>query len=276
MSDSARELVAQLANAGEWPEPELLERILAQGDEAIEPLREMLRQGVRPYPEGAPLWFAARLLCSLRARAAIPDIIAALRQYDPEEHDFTFSELALLGSEIVDPLLDAADDATLGDSVRSIFLLGAVEASRANPEARKRVESRILASLRSLLDVARAGHGKDALTEDQREDVSRLLDNLYFLDTARARAIAREAVALGAVERDEVKLVETLIGATGPIVVKRDPGDWLDDYREAREEHSLELAASRRLALLEAADFGREFGREAAQRLIDERKKGAA
>jgi hypothetical protein len=276
VSDSVRELVAQLVNAGEWPEPELLERILAQGDEAIEPLRELLRQGVRSYPEGAALWFAARLLCSLRAIAASPDIIAVLRQYDPEQHDFTFSDLALLGPGIVDPLLDAADDATLGDDVRSVFLLGAVEASRPNPAARERVQSRILASLRWILDIARAGQGEAALTEDQREDVSRLLDNLYFLDAARARTTAREALALGAIERDEVKLVESLIGPTGPIVVKRDPGDWLDEYREAREEHRMRIAASRRLALLDAGDFGREFGREAAQRLVDERKKGAA
>ena len=40
--------------AGEWPEPELLEQILAAGEAAVEPLREVLKTRPRGWPDEAP------------------------------------------------------------------------------------------------------------------------------------------------------------------------------------------------------------------------------
>jgi hypothetical protein len=42
-SRDARSLVDRMVAAGEWPEPALMEQIVAAGDEAVEPLLEVLR-----------------------------------------------------------------------------------------------------------------------------------------------------------------------------------------------------------------------------------------
>lgn len=275
MGESARDLIAQMVSAGEWPDPRLLDRILALGEEAIEPLSEVLRRAPAPHPESEPVWFAARLLCTLRASAAIPDIMNVLRRFDRTEHGFAFADLAFLGPTIIDPLLGASEDPELSHETRAMLLLGAVLVAKSHPAAREGVELRLLARLRPMLESARAGREQEAPTGDESEEVGRLLDNLYFLDAARARAVAREALALGAIDRDELKALETLHAVDKQGGTASLPGDWLADYREAYEEHTQYLAASRRLILLDAADFGREFGREAAQRQLDERRRMA-
>ena len=55
MSEAARTLVAQLDAAGEWPDPGLLEALVAQGHDAIEPLRELVRRDVHGWPAEAPV-----------------------------------------------------------------------------------------------------------------------------------------------------------------------------------------------------------------------------
>ncbi len=42
MSDTAKDLVEQMVDAGEWPEPALLEAIVARGDGTVGPLTEIL------------------------------------------------------------------------------------------------------------------------------------------------------------------------------------------------------------------------------------------
>jgi hypothetical protein len=51
----ARALVVKMIDAGEWPEPELLEQIAARRDEAVEPLIAILRSKPRGWPAEAPL-----------------------------------------------------------------------------------------------------------------------------------------------------------------------------------------------------------------------------
>ena len=55
MSDTAAQLVEQMVAAGEWPEPSLLEAIMAHGEQAVDPLpiksREQLVQGRAMYPQ---------------------------------------------------------------------------------------------------------------------------------------------------------------------------------------------------------------------------------
>ena len=61
----ARSLVERMVAAGEWPEPALMEQIVAAGDEAVEPLLEVLRTEPEGWPEEAPL--RTRSACSARS-----------------------------------------------------------------------------------------------------------------------------------------------------------------------------------------------------------------
>ena len=275
MAESASDLVAQLVRDGEWPEPELLERILALGDAAVEPLREVLRQDLGTRPPGKPIWFAAQLLCSLRASVAIPEIVDALRQHDPTEYDIAFGDLRLLGPAVVDALLEAADDEGLSARVRAVILASATEAATQDQSTRRRVESYLLARLQPLLKRARATRGETPPAEDQRE-VSSLLDNLYFLDHSRARAIARDAVAAGAINRETVEFIAETLKGVGQRLSQRGPTEWIADYRRELDDHRLEMRAKRRLILLDAGDFGREVGREEAERQLERRQKRAS
>ena len=54
-SPDARSLVSQMVAAGEWPEPALIEQILAAGDAAVEPLREVLKTRPLGWPAEARL-----------------------------------------------------------------------------------------------------------------------------------------------------------------------------------------------------------------------------
>ena len=80
----ARGLVGQMVAAGEWPEPTLVEQILAAGDAAVEPLREVLKTRPLGWPAEAPIVHAAGILGMLRPPSALPDLIAAARFYKSE------------------------------------------------------------------------------------------------------------------------------------------------------------------------------------------------
>src|SRR5690349_7616865 len=105
MSDTARELVGRLVAASEWPEPQLLEDILAQGEAPVEPLREFVRQEVHGWPEEAPLCFAIDLLGSLGAVAAIPDLVALFSRYDNETLQSASTTLGMFGEPAFEALL---------------------------------------------------------------------------------------------------------------------------------------------------------------------------
>ena len=68
----ARGLVGQMVAAGEWPEPTLVEQILAAGDAAVEPLREVLKTRPLGWPAEAPIVHAAGILGMLRPPSACP------------------------------------------------------------------------------------------------------------------------------------------------------------------------------------------------------------
>ena len=44
MTDDARQLVEELVAAGEWPDPDQIQRIIDQGEPAVDPLLEIIRR----------------------------------------------------------------------------------------------------------------------------------------------------------------------------------------------------------------------------------------
>ena len=104
-TDTARALVEKLAAAEEWPPPQLLDDILAQGGAAVEPLRELVRRPVHGWPAEASVCFAIDLLGSLNAVAAIPDLVPLFTRYDNETLQSLSTTLGVLGAPAFDALL---------------------------------------------------------------------------------------------------------------------------------------------------------------------------
>src|SRR3954447_24696848 len=82
--ETTQALVDRMVDAGEWPEPELLEAIVARGEEAVGPLIEVARQDRHGWPEEAPVCHAIGLLGELRTPAALPAYVDVLRRYDSD------------------------------------------------------------------------------------------------------------------------------------------------------------------------------------------------
>src|SRR5579884_2891359 len=105
-------LIERLANAGERPEPSLLEEIIAAGEAAVPALINLL-EAVQDSEDWAPAQYVLQLLGSLRASAAVPAIMRFVRARDQEVRAF--------GDwipETVKDTLDAIDDPdTVGDTL---------------------------------------------------------------------------------------------------------------------------------------------------------------
>ncbi len=109
----ARGLVSQMVAAGEWPEPRLVEQILAAGDAAVEPLREVLRTRPLGWPAEAPIVHAAGILGMLRPPSALPDLIDLARFYRNETGHVAGDAIATYGPEGFDTLLELIGDPSI-------------------------------------------------------------------------------------------------------------------------------------------------------------------
>jgi SEC-C motif len=134
----ARALVAKMVDAGEWPEPELLEQIAARGDEAVEPLIAILRSKPRGWPAEAPLDHAIALLQRLRPPAAIPELIEIIKAYAAESGENAAVVVACFGEVVFEPLLELAVDPLLNGYKRCHAITAARRAAGSNPALKAR------------------------------------------------------------------------------------------------------------------------------------------
>jgi hypothetical protein len=235
MSETAQQLVGRMVAAGEWPEPQLLEDVLAQGKEAVEPLREILRHEVHGWPEEAPLCFAADLLGTLGALEAIPDLIALFSRYDNETLQSVSTTLGLFGPAALDALLGVMRDTSLNPYQRTEASTGAIMAAGGNEELRQRVA----AALREVLAdyVARATD----LDEEESEMASFLVTDLTQLADSQARelidaAFKADIVDEGLIRREDV---DHYFRRPREEVPRPEPRAWLEEYKELYEEEML-------------------------------------
>src|SRR5271166_102817 len=109
----ARGLVGQMTAAGEWPEPTLVEQILAAGDAAVEPLRGVHNARPLGWPAEAPIVHAAGILGMLRPPSALPDLIHLARFYKSESGRVVADAIATYGPESFDALLELIGDPSI-------------------------------------------------------------------------------------------------------------------------------------------------------------------
>ena len=135
----ARGLVGQMVAAGEWPAPTLVEQILAAGDAAVEPLREVLKTRPLGWPAEAPIVHAAGILSMLRPPSALPDLIAAARFYKGETGEVMADAIAAYGPEGFDTLLELIGDPSITGFHRTDFIDAAKLAAGDDPVKRARL-----------------------------------------------------------------------------------------------------------------------------------------
>ena len=177
-STDARGLVSQLVAAGEWPEPVLAEQILAAGDAAVEPLREVLKTRPLGWPAEAPIVHAAGILGMLRPPPALPDLIELARFYKNETGQVAGDAIATYGPEGLDTLLELIGDPSITGYHQSNFIDSAKIAAGDDPVKRARlaellrqVFTRVVGELKETLALERQLLNSENEEEDDEDDV---------------------------------------------------------------------------------------------------------
>ena len=135
----ARSLVGQMVAAGEWPAPALVEQILAAGDAAVEPLREVLETRPLGWPAEAPVAHAAGILGMLRPPSALPDLVDLARFYRNETGHVAGDAIATYGPEGFDTLLELIGDPSITGYHRTDIVDDAKIAAGDDPVRRARL-----------------------------------------------------------------------------------------------------------------------------------------
>ena len=174
----ARGLVGQMVAAGEWPEPTLVEQILAAGDAAVEPLREVLKTRPLGWPAEAPIVHAAGILGMLRPPSALPDLIELARFYKNETGQVAGDAIATYGPEGFDTLLELIGDPSITGYHRTYFIDSAKIAAGDDPVKRARlaellrqVFTRVVGEVKERLALERQLLDSENEEEDDEDDV---------------------------------------------------------------------------------------------------------
>jgi uncharacterized protein YchJ len=271
MSEQAKALVQKLVEAGEWPEPALLDEILAQGQEAVEPLLEVVRSQPHGWPAEAPLDHAIVLLCTLRPPEALPPLIDLLRHYSNEMTETVAANLPAYGPAVIDPALAVVRDADLTWFSRSAAAELAIRAAGKDQGLRAHVAAGLRETLAAQLAkapeyVSRAAADEEAkrrATEEELDEEyvappgsaddyyqanSCLVMHLSMLADPQARELIRQAYKADIIDpwmiRKEQVEQDYRVGGDFPRVTTL--REALDRYRADYEEH---LAKERRTPL---------------------------
>jgi len=122
-------LVARMVEAGEWPEPLLMEQIVAAGDGATEPLRTVLHSRPRGSSAESSLDLAIGLLRMLGPPAVIPDLIEILKCYNNETAGAAADALVDFGTPGFDALVELCNDPSIQGYRRNFVFEAAVYAA---------------------------------------------------------------------------------------------------------------------------------------------------
>ena len=154
-SRDARSLVERMVAAGEWPEPALMEQIVAAGDEAVEPLLEVLGTEPEGWPEEAPLYNAVGLLSEIRPPRAIPALVDVIRRFKSETGDAAGDAIARYGAEGFEALLELIRDPSIVGYLRLHLITDARQAASEDPGKLSRLAELLRQLFAEIVPVAR-------------------------------------------------------------------------------------------------------------------------
>ena len=186
-----------MIEAGEWPEPELLERIVATGDTAVEPLHDVLRTLPREGPMRHSLNHAIGLLCDLCRPETVPELVKIVENYHDDTGTDAINNLIDFGTPGFDALLDLCANRALKAFQRAVALDTAVDAA-GNDLARR---TKLGGTARALLDEAIASAKEERKPQGRVHDEDVIgqftIDNVAVVVTASAAIadpLARETI----------------------------------------------------------------------------------
>ncbi len=254
-SEQAKALVQKLVEAGEWPEPALLGEILAQGQEAVESLLEVVRSRPHGWPAEAPLSSAIVLLCILRPPEAMQPLVGLLRDYDSETAELVSEDAAVYGPDIVEPALAVTRDSSLAWYSRAAAADLAIRAAGEDAALRARIAATLREALRQQLALAPRYTGAEA-EQAEAEDATpapgsaddyyalttSLVSDLALLADPEARSLIDQAFEADAVDTfmiDKKEVARSYREGDGTWD-KSDPRDSLERYRTEYEHHRAE------------------------------------
>lgn len=236
-NNSPQALVNRLIDAGAWPDPQLLEDILAQGDAAVLPLINFVRQEDHRWPEDesiGPLDFTVNLLCSLGAVEAIPDLIGLFEIYDDDMLDDWSARIGSLGPGVVTPALTVAANRDLWWFQRAMAAEAAMMAAGDDPVLRTRIGEVLRAELADYVEHAAT------LTENDYCMASSLVTDLASLAYETAHALIHQAYDLDIVYADWIDeaTVDDLY-AQGGEPPRSTRENWLQEYKDQYKKRGL-------------------------------------
>lgn len=243
----ARALVEKMIEAGQSPEPDLMEQIAAAGDQAVEPLVAILRSKPVGWPEEAPLTHAIALLGVIRHPAAIPELVEIVKAYPDESGEEAADALACYGEGVFDTLLELVADPALRGYPRCHAIDAARRVAGANPSLRARLGEVIRPVLHDAIErgLKEQSGGPDAFKpcEDEFEmdiysEISFLVNEVASIADPRGRDLIQTVLDNDLFDPYcvDATSIEQLYERGGDPVWT--PPDWLANYRESFSKYA--------------------------------------
>jgi predicted hotdog family 3-hydroxylacyl-ACP dehydratase len=258
VTETARARVAKLVSDWDWPNPAVLEGILALGDEAVPALAAVLTpellEAVKTDEDADTLvYYGLELLAALGTPAALSVFMHAYPYVTDDTVEGLETALQSLGPEAVESLIALAAKPSLSYYARALAINGAVHEANKNAETRLRV----IVGLRAILTgyVERT----EPLTADEKDVVASVIVHLAELNDAEARPLIDAAFAAGLVqtaEESEIGIPITdqedidRVYQKGDKVHPWNPPPFLEDYRKRWQANQDQEQTQIRLGLL--------------------------
>jgi SEC-C motif len=240
-------LVDQVVAAGEWPEPALLEKLIAAGEPAVAPLIAFLRTYPRGLPAEYSLDHAMRVLTALRSPDAIPELIEIIRRYDEDLGEVAARYLGSFGPIAFEPAMEVCRDSEVTGDSNANARAAAIRAAGKDPTLRARIADLMRPMLVGAMEKLRQPRQAPAKTEAHEPDLYGellfLVNDLSALADPQARDLIRTAFSEDLVDTfflDEAVVERRYKQGGDPLP---ESPNWLDDYRKRYEEAHTERPA---------------------------------
>ena len=245
VTEIARARVAKLVENWDWPDPAILEDILALGAEAVPALDklltpERLESAQTDEQDDVVVYYALELLAALETPAAIPVFVNAYRRVTDDTVEGLEFALQRLGPEAVGPLLSVAADPSVLGYARSLAANAATHEANRDPSLREQVAEGLRSTLADLVERSAT------LTDDDKDVAASLVVHLAELADPQARLLIDAAFATGCVQTaEESEIGIPMIDQEGVEELYREggrtrvwtPPPFLEDYRKRRQDH---------------------------------------
>jgi hypothetical protein len=166
-------LVDRLIQTGEWPEPELLEQIIAVGEAALAPLLAFMRTypSQEDYQRENVLYNAIGILSEIRSPATIPDLVEIIKRYPEDSGELAAEALGGFGGVGFEPALELIQDPRMKGYPRQHAINAARQAAGSDPGLRARLADVLRPLLADALERTRRDRHRPAqVPEESREE----------------------------------------------------------------------------------------------------------